>query len=203
MRKLYTNVSLGLLVIGLMACGTSETTPITTPAVSPNLPVSLSQATSNPAIQTTVATLVETASVVPATPGSILSSPLTTPLVIASCTPTHDDITSPTYHSGAPVRSVVGHGHVVTGVVKSSRDCMPIAHAKLEMWAVGPNDAHPEEFRATLFTDQSGAYRFESNPTEHLHMRITIPGYFSIFSNAYHPGSRTEGVFNIVLRPDV
>ena len=37
------------------------------------------------------------------------------------------DALSPSYRPGAPVRAVVGHGHVLTGTVRSGRDCTPVA----------------------------------------------------------------------------
>ena len=102
----------------------------------------------------------------------------------------------------APVRSVVGHGHILTGTVRSSVNCAPIPGAKLELWPEGPDGGHPDEYRATVFTDPSGAYRFECNPTDHIHMRISAQGYRSIASNAYHTQGQPEGVFDIVLEPD-
>jgi hypothetical protein len=118
------------------------------------------------------------------------------------CSPTMSDDLSPTYKPGAPVRSVVGHGHILTGIVRSSVDCNPIAGVKLELWPEDPDGGHPDEYRATVFTDGSGAYRFECNPTDHIHMRISAQGYRTIASNAYHTEGKTEGTFDIVLEPD-
>ncbi|HEV3011702.1 MAG TPA: hypothetical protein VG499_00355, partial [Actinomycetota bacterium] len=42
------------------------------------------------------------------------------------------DALSPSYRPGAPVREVVGQGHVLTGTVRSSRDCAPVAGARVE-----------------------------------------------------------------------
>jgi protocatechuate 3,4-dioxygenase beta subunit len=126
----------------------------------------------------------------------------TPPPKVKTCTPTHADDLSGTYRANAPVRSVVGHGHVVTGVVLSSRDCSPIANAKLEFWPEEGNLGHPETSRATLYTDNQGNYRFECNPPEHIHMRISAPGYQTLASNAYHPEGKAEGQFNIVLIPE-
>ena len=118
------------------------------------------------------------------------------------CTLTHADELSPTYKPDAPVRSVVGHGHILTGTVRSSVNCAPIPGAKLELWPEGPDGGHPDEYRSTVFTDTSGAYRFECNPTDHIHIRISAPGYRTIASNAYHTQGQPEGVFDIVLEPD-
>ena len=119
-----------------------------------------------------------------------------------SCIPTIDDGVSPSYQPNAPERNVVGHGHVLTGVVLSSMDCQPIAHAKLEFWPEEEALGHPDDSRATFFTDQNGNFRFECNPPEHIHMRISAPGYRTIGVNSYHPEGRAEGVFDIVLVPE-
>jgi protocatechuate 3,4-dioxygenase beta subunit len=71
----------------------------------------------------------------------------------------------------------------------------------LEFWSEDPEQGHPDEYRATLFTDSAGAYRFECNPTDHIHMRISAEGYQEIASNAYHTEGRAEGTFEIVLAP--
>lgn len=118
------------------------------------------------------------------------------------CTPTPDDGVSPSYVANAPERTVVGHGHVVSGVVLSSVDCQPIAHAKLEFWPEEGNIGHPNSSRATFYTDKEGHYRFECNPPDHIHMRISAPGYRTIGVNSYHPDGQAEGTFDIVLEPE-
>ncbi|MFT3892280.1 MAG: hypothetical protein QM730_11655 [Anaerolineales bacterium] len=70
-------------------------------------------------------TLTSTATPIPATPTVVVSK---------SCTSTLDDEVSPSYVPNTPLRDVVGHGHVVTGTVRSSVDCSPIPNAKLEFW---------------------------------------------------------------------
>lgn len=96
----------------------------------------------------------------------------------------------------------MGHGHVITGVVLSSVDCKPITHAKLEFWPEEGNLGHPDSSRATFYTDESGYYRFECNMPDHIHMRISAPGYETIGVNSYHPNGATQGTFDIVLKPE-
>jgi protocatechuate 3,4-dioxygenase beta subunit len=91
---------------------------------------------------------------------------------------------------------------VLTGVVLSSADCQPIAHAKLEFWPEEEELGHPDSSRATFFTDQNGHYRFECTPPEHIHMRISAEGYRPIGVNSYHPNGQSEGTFDIVLQPE-
>jgi len=119
-----------------------------------------------------------------------------------TCTPTLDDGVSPSYMPNAPERTVVGTGHVITGVVLSSADCQPISGAKLEFWPEEDGLGHPDSARATFFTGQNGRYRFECNMPEHIHMRISAEGYLTIGVNSYHPNGQAEGTFDIVLQPE-
>ncbi len=118
-----------------------------------------------------------------------------------TCIPTHDDGVSPSYQPDTPVRSIVGKGHVLTGVVRSSKDCAPIAGVKLELWPEEGNMGHPDASRATLFADAEGRYRFECNPPDHIHMRISADGYQTIGVNSYHPEGKPEDSLEIVLKP--
>jgi len=136
----------------------------------------------------------------PAADAPVASSTAPTPPA-PRCEPTLDDGVSPSYKPGAPVRSKVGNGHVLTGTVLSSRDCAPIADAKLELWPEYPGRGHADDARATVFTDASGRYRFECDPPDHIHMRVSAPGYTTIGQNSYHPEGRPEGTFGIVLVP--
>lgn len=118
------------------------------------------------------------------------------------CKPTLDDGVSPSYKPNAPERTIVGEGHVVTGLVLSSVDCKPIANAKLEFWPEEGDLGHHDSSRAIFFTDENGRYRFECNLPDHIHMRISAPGYRTIGVNSYHPEGRAEGTFDIVLVPE-
>jgi len=56
---------------------------------------------------------------------------------VAACVPTRPDIQGPFYKPNAPVRTVVGTGHVLTGTVRSAAHCDPIAQARIEFWLAG------------------------------------------------------------------
>lgn len=133
---------------------------------------------------------------------SIQSTPTDIIAETHSCKPTLDDGVSPSYKPDAPERTVVGQGYVVTGRVLASVDCQPIANAKLEFWPEEEGLGHPDSSRATFFTDENGRYRFECNPPEHIHMRISAPDFRTIGVNSYHPGGNAEGTFDIVLEPE-
>ena len=111
------------------------------------------------------------------------------------------DTLSPTYRPGAPVRQVVGKGHVLTGTVRSARDCAPVAGARVELWPEIAGRGHPGDQRATVLTGADGRYRFQSDPPEHIHMLISAPGYEPLASNRYHPEGRASGRFDVLLSP--
>ncbi len=119
----------------------------------------------------------------------------------SSCKRTLDDGVSPSYIPNTAQRTVVGYGHVLSGVVLSSMHCEPIVKAKLEFWPEEEGLGHPDSSRATFFTDEEGRYRFECNIPEHIHMRISAEGYKIIGVNSYHPEGKAEGSFDIVLEP--
>jgi protocatechuate 3,4-dioxygenase beta subunit len=85
------------------------------------------------------------------------------------------------------VRAVVGTGHVLTGTVRSARDCGPIAGARVELWPEIAGKGHPDDQRATVLTGPDGRYRFQSDPPEHIHMLVSADGFEPVASNRYHP----------------
>ena len=111
------------------------------------------------------------------------------------------DTLSPTYRPGAPVRSVVGKGHVLTGTVRSRRDCAPVAGARVELWPEIAGQGHPDAQRATVLTAADGGYRFQSDPPTHIHLLVSAEGFEPVASNRYHPEGRAAGRFDVVLPP--
>jgi protocatechuate 3,4-dioxygenase beta subunit len=105
-----------------------------------------------------------------------------------------------------PVRSSVGQGHVLSGTVRSSRDCAPLAGATLVFWLAGPDGKYAPAYEATVLTDGNGAYRFESTypgtyegTRPHIHMFVSADGHYGI-ETVYHPApNQTMGTYNIVL----
>src|SRR5688572_7161218 len=136
------------------------------------------------------------------------SLPLASPTTVAVCAPTREDGEGPFYVPNAPERISVGIGHILRGVVRSSRDCSPIAGAKLEFWLAGPDAVYDDEHRATLYSDASGTYSFESNfppgysgRPPHIHIRVTADGHKLLITQYYPQPGDTEGTFDLVLVP--
>jgi protocatechuate 3,4-dioxygenase beta subunit len=124
------------------------------------------------------------------------------------CPPTPEDALGPMYQPNAPERSSIGQGYVLSGVVKSAKDCAPIAGAKIEFWQVGPNGKYDDAHRATLKVDQAGAYRFGSNfpppyfgRPSHIHLKVSAPGFKTLVTQHYPKKGQKEATFDLVLMP--
>lgn len=125
-----------------------------------------------------------------------------------TCKPTEPDMLGPFYKSGAPVRSAVGKGYLLTGIVKSAWDCSAIKGARIEFWLVNPEGSYDDDHRATVFSDATGAYRFESNVPKpyvgrppHIHIRVSADGYKTLVTQHYPEKGITRAIFDLVLVP--
>ena len=133
--------------------------------------------------------------------GAAASSPEAAP----TCRPTAPDALGPFYEPGAPVRSKVGSGYVLTGRVLT-RSCRAIRGARIELWLANPQGEYDDAHRATLFAGRRGGYRFESNKPPsyqsrppHIHVRVSARGYRTLVTQHYPRGNRTSATFNLVL----
>ncbi len=138
----------------------------------------------------------------------LLTAVATTTHGAATCAPTKPDILGPFYKPNAPVRSTVGTGHVLTGMVKSAGTCAPIAGARVEFWLVAPTGQYDDAHRATVFSDRAGSYRFESNfpvpysgRPPHIHIRVSATGYQTLVTQYYPAQGEREVTFALVIVP--
>jgi protocatechuate 3,4-dioxygenase beta subunit len=126
-----------------------------------------------------------------------------------TCPPTPADMLGPFYRPDAPARSSVGKGYLLKGTVKSSQDCSAVSDARIEFWLAGPNGRYDDHHRATVFSDASGRYRFESdfppsysNRPPHIHIRVTANRYRTLVTQHYPSQGQTEAAFDLVLIPE-
>jgi protocatechuate 3,4-dioxygenase beta subunit len=124
------------------------------------------------------------------------------------CAPTPEDSLGPFYKPNAPIRSAVGEGYVLSGTVKSARDCSKVPGAKIEFWLAGTDGSYDDDHRATVLADDSSAYRFESNlPPKynfrppHIHIRVTAEGFRTLVTQHYPKAGTSKGDFPLVLVP--
>jgi protocatechuate 3,4-dioxygenase beta subunit len=122
------------------------------------------------------------------------------------CKPTQPDMLGPFYEPGAPVRTSVGSGYVLSGAVLDAAECKPIPNARIEFWLANPSGEYDDTHRATVFAGQRGRYRFESNvPVSyggrppHIHVRVTAPGYEELVTQHYPERGQRKAPFDLVL----
>jgi protocatechuate 3,4-dioxygenase beta subunit len=124
----------------------------------------------------------------------------------ANCKPTQPDMLGPFYEPGAPVRTSVGSGHVLSGTVLTADECKPIRNAHIEFWLANPRGDYDDPHRATVFAHQRGEYRFQSNvPVSyggrppHIHVRVRAPGYEELVTQHYPERGQRKANFDLVL----
>jgi protocatechuate 3,4-dioxygenase beta subunit len=124
----------------------------------------------------------------------------------ANCKPTQPDMLGPFYEPGAPVRTRVGSGYVLSGSVLAAEECKPIPNARIEFWLANPRGEYDDAHRATVFAGERGEYRFESNvPVSyggrppHIHIRVTAPGFEELVTQHYPEPGQRKANFNLVL----
>ena len=84
-----------------------------------------------------------------------------------------------------------------------------IPGAQIEFWLAGPGGDYDDDHRATVISDKSGKYDFESNlPKDyafrppHIHIRISAEGYKTLVTQHYPVKGKREGMFDLVLLPE-
>ena len=124
------------------------------------------------------------------------------------CRPTEPDMIGPFYKAGAAVRSSVGKGYLLKGVVRSSADCTPIRGAKIEFWLAGPDGEYDDNHRGIVYAGNTGAYRFESpypgpyyGRPPHIHIRVTAEGFRNLVAQHYPKKGETVFPLDLVLVP--
>jgi protocatechuate 3,4-dioxygenase beta subunit len=124
----------------------------------------------------------------------------------ADCKPTQPDMLGPFYEPGAPVRTSVGSGYVLSGAVLAAEECKPIPNAKIEFWLANPKGDYDDAHRATVFAGKRGRYRLESNvPVSyggrppHIHLRVRAPGYEELITQHYPERGQRKANFDLVL----
>ena len=112
----------------------------------------------------------------------------------------------PFYEPGAPVRTSVGSGYVLSGSVLAAEECKPIPNARIEFWLANPRGEYDDAHRATVFAGHRGEYRLESNvPVSyggrppHIHIRVKAPGYEELVTQHYPERAQRKANFDLVL----
>jgi len=96
----------------------------------------------------------------------------------------------------------------LSGQVLSVTGCRPLPNSRLEFWLVNPKGEYDDAHRATVYADDLGFYRFESNrPTDyvgrlpHIHMMVSAAGHEQLITQHYPQADQTAAEFTLVLSP--
>ena len=137
----------------------------------------------------------------------VVAGPVTAGTALA-CPPTVPDAFGPFGRGSPPLRSSIGKGHVLTGVVVSAIDCKPIKGARVELWQANAKGRYVRALSGTVLVDRNGRFRFEGpypasyeGRPPHIHLRVVGRGHEVLLSR-YEParGARTGSV-KLVLVP--
>ena len=138
-----------------------------------------------------------------------LAAPATAVFGAAACPPTPWDEIGPFYRPSAPQRSRIGSGYLLTGTVRSAKDCRPIAGARIEVWQVGLNGSYDDAHRATLIAGAKGEYRLETDlpppyaaRPSHIHILVDAPGFQGLITQHYPTKRSRKARFDLVLVPE-
>jgi hypothetical protein len=136
------------------------------------------------------------------------ATPVATVNAAGECSPTPHGPSYSDQIDDPPVRASVGKGLVVSGTVKSSDGCKPIANAKVVYWLAGPDGEYDSDHGGKVFTDSAGSYRFETSfpgfygaGGPHVHLYMEGEGYRAMELEIFVACGQTEGSYDVVLAP--
>jgi protocatechuate 3,4-dioxygenase beta subunit len=126
----------------------------------------------------------------------------------ATCRPTPDDGAGPFGRGAPPLRSKTGTGHVLTGVVLSAFGCTPLRGAQVQLWQANRNYEYVRRLSATVLTDRSGRFRYESplpvsheGRPPHIHLRVIARGHEPLLTRYVLVQGTKRGHVRLVLVP--
>jgi protocatechuate 3,4-dioxygenase beta subunit len=124
------------------------------------------------------------------------------------CSPTPQDAFGPFGRGIPPVRSKIGTGHVLTGVVLTSLDCRPIRRAQVQFWQANRSGQYTRAGSATVLTDRFGRFRFEGpfppsyeGRPGHIHIRVVAKDHVTLLARYEPPRGERRGTIRLVLVP--
>lgn len=126
----------------------------------------------------------------------------------AGCPATIPDGFGPFGRGSPPVRSSIGKGHVLTGVVLSSLNCKPLRRARVELWQANARGKYVRASSGTVLTDGSGRFRFEGpyppayeGAPPHIHLRVVAAGHEVLLARYVPARGARRGSVRLVLEP--
>jgi protocatechuate 3,4-dioxygenase beta subunit len=107
------------------------------------------------------------------------------------------------------VRDRTGQGFVISGTVRSTRDCTPLSGARIEWWSADSRGEYDDAHRATQQVDAQGRFQYETDfpgrypgRPPHVHVRVTAPGHRLLVTQVYPQPAQTTLAVDLVLVPE-
>lgn len=130
------------------------------------------------------------------------------PIATASCPVTTNEGGTLAEVPQTVERAKVGEGFVLTGDVRDTSTCLPIADAQITYWLVNEAGEYDADHEGLVTTNAQGLYQIESNrpgsygPDAHIHLAITAPGYESVVTVfVLEDETETSGFLPVALNP--
>jgi protocatechuate 3,4-dioxygenase beta subunit len=124
------------------------------------------------------------------------------------CVPTRTDSLGPFYEPHAQKRDSTGQGLVISGVVRSTRDCHALGGAQIEWWSANPHGDYDDAHRATQQASANGSYQYTTDfpgrypgRPPHVHVRVTAPGHRTLVTQVYPQQGQTSLSMDLILAP--
>lgn len=132
------------------------------------------------------------------------------PALAKECIATRGEPAGDANITEAPIRSKVGEGFVLSGLVRDVTTCLPVEGARITFWWADERGNYDEAHRATIITGEDGLYQLETNrpggygPEPHIHMVVRAAGFDRLVSTFVLTETDVEsGVYNLTLVPAV
>ena len=135
-------------------------------------------------------------------PGPVFAAP-------PACAPTQADSLGPFYEPNAPERDNTGQGLVISGTVRSARDCSPLSGAVIEWWSANSHGDYDNAHRATQRASADGSYQYTTDfpgrypgRPPHVHVQVTAPGHRTLVTQVYPQPAQTALNIDLALTPN-
>lgn len=126
--------------------------------------------------------------------------------VLANCIPTPQMFTGTHYKPDPPEMINISTGMSIRGRILSSKDCRPVAGARIEHWQAASDGFYTDRLRAWFRANDDGSYRFNTEwpgaPTPHIHFIVSAKGYKTLTTQWIGDQRITELVYDIALEPN-
>lgn len=94
----------------------------------------------------------------------------------------------------------------ITGTVRSTHDCSPIAYARVELWHEGPSGGYDDRYRSVIETDKNGRFSYtgpmllkSSEGRPHVHFLARANGFVTGVVTVEPPSDRPQRIDVLIV----